>query len=299
MASFWHWFIAASTVLFTIWCVWLVFWSGKQGPTQKGDEELVGHTWDGDLEEWNNPAPRWWKYLYFITIGFALYYMVAYPGLGSFDGVLGWSQYDQYEQEMAAANAKYTPIYEKFAAMPFDELQANDEAHSLGGSLYASYCTTCHGSDARGASGFPNLTDADWQWGNTEQSVIASIGNGRNGIMPALGPALGGDAGVDNMISYVRSLSGLEEAGSGASAQPMFVALCSACHGADGKGVQALGGPNLTDDIWLYGSTEASMRTTLMEGRNGVMPAHRNLLGEARLRILAAYVASLPERRGQ
>ncbi|MEM9207642.1 MAG: cytochrome-c oxidase, cbb3-type subunit III [Pseudomonadota bacterium] len=298
MASFWHWFIAAGTVLFTLWCIWLVHWSSKQGPTLKADEDLVGHTWDGDLEEWNNPAPRWWKYLYFITIAFALYYMVAYPGLGSFDGVLGWSQYDQYEEEMAAANARYTPIYEKFAAMPFDELKTNGEAHSLGGSLYASYCTTCHGSDARGAAGFPNLTDADWQWGNSELALTMTLRNGRNGIMPALGSALGGSDGVDNMVSYVRTLSGLEQRTvNAASAQSQFEALCGACHGADGKGNQMLGAPNLTDEVWLYGSGAEAIRVTIMQGRNGMMPAHGNLLGEARLRILAAYVAGLPERQ--
>lgn len=298
MTDFWHWFIAAGTIAFVIWCVWLVQWSGKQGPANTADEELVGHKWDGDLEEWNNPAPKWWLYLYFLTIIFAVGYLIAFPGLGAFGGALGWSQYGQYEEEMQLAAARYEPIYERFAAMPFDELKANDEAHQLGKSLYASYCTTCHGSDARGAVGYPNLTDDDWLYGNAEQQLITSIGKGRNGIMPALGSALGGDAGVDNMVSYVRSLSGLEEADADAmSSQPMYMALCSACHGADGKGNQMLGGPNLTDDIWLYGGDAETVRATIMNGRNAMMPSHENLLGDKRLRILAAYVGSLSERQ--
>jgi cytochrome c oxidase cbb3-type subunit 3 len=200
---------------------------------------------------------------------------------------------------MAAARAKYEPLYERYAAMPFDELMANDDAHQLGRSLYQNYCTTCHGSDARGATGYPNLTDDEWLYGKNEQALTMTIANGRSGVMPALAPALGGDEGIDNMVTYVRSLSGAVEADESAmQAKSMFVALCSACHGADGKGNQALGAPNLTDDNWLYGGDAASIRQTLVQGRNGVMPAHGNLLGENRVRILAAYVASLSDGDG-
>ncbi|MCH9696318.1 MAG: cytochrome-c oxidase, cbb3-type subunit III [Gammaproteobacteria bacterium] len=294
MPAFWHWFIAAGTIAFVIWCAWLISWSSKQGPQNIADDDVVGHTWDGDLEEWNNPAPKWWLYLYFITIAWAVGYMIAYPGLGSWEGVIGWSQEGQYEAEMQAAAERYEPIYERFAAMEFDTLQDNDEAMSLGASLYASYCTTCHGSDARGATGYPNLTDDDWLWGGTEAALTATLTHGRSGVMPVLAPALGGDAGVDNMVSYVRSLSELIEADAAAnSAKPMFVALCSACHNADGSGNPVFGAPNLTDDIWLYGSSHDAVHTTIISGRNGIMPAHGELLGEDRTKILAAYVASL------
>ncbi|MDH3532876.1 MAG: c-type cytochrome, partial [Gammaproteobacteria bacterium] len=212
MPAFWAWFVAAGTIVFVIWCIWLVSWSAKQGPQDKQDEELVGHKWDGDLEEWNNPAPKWWLYLYFITIAWAVGYMIAYPGIGAFDGLLGWSQETQYEQEMQAAADRYAPIYTRFAEMEFSALAANEDARRLGASLYASYCTTCHGSDARGAPGYPNLTDDDWIWGNSEAQLITSIADGRNAVMPALAASLGGDAGVDNMVRYVRSLSGLIEA---------------------------------------------------------------------------------------
>ena len=296
MPAFWHWFVAAGTILFVLWCVWLIAWSAKQGPQNVADDQVVGHKWDGDLEEWNNPAPKWWLYLYFITIAWAIGYLIAFPGLGAWDGALGWSQEGQYEAEMQAAATRYEPIYDKFAAMDFAERSMNPDANKLGKSLYASYCTTCHGSDARGATGYPNLTDNDWLWGSSEAAITSTLKNGRNGVMPAFAPALGGEQGVDNMIKYVQSLSGLVEADAASeSAKPMFVALCSACHTAEGTGNQAVGAPNLTDDIWLYGSSADSIRTGLEQGRNNMMPAHGELLGENRTKILAAYVYSLSQ----
>jgi cytochrome c oxidase cbb3-type subunit 3 len=296
MPAFWHWFVAAGTIIFVLWCVWLIAWSAKQGPQNVADDQVVGHKWDGDLEEWNNPAPKWWLYLYFITIAWAVGYLILFPGLGAWNGTLGWSQEGQYEAEMQAAADRYEPIYEKFAAMDFEELSANPDANKLGKSLYASYCTTCHGSDARGATGYPNLTDSDWLWGSSEAAITSTLKNGRNGVMPAFAPALGGEQGVENMIKYVQSLSGLVEADAASeSAKPMFVALCSACHTAAGTGNQAVGAPNLTDDIWLYGSSADAIRTGLEQGRNNLMPAHGDLLGENRTKILAAYVYSLSQ----
>lgn len=294
MPTFWHIYIAAGTLLTIFFCGWLIAWSAKQGPQNKSDEETVGHVWDGDLEEWNNPLPRWWLYLFFITIFWGLGYLVAFPGLGGFKGLIGWSSTGQYEQEIAAARERYEPIYAEYAAMDWDALVRHPEARQLGASLYASYCTTCHGSDARGAKGFPNLVDDNWQWGSSEQQIIATITNGRVAVMPVLTPALGGDEGVRNMVTYVRSLSGLVDADAAAQAmQPMFTSLCSACHMPDGSGNPALGAPNLTDDVWLYGSSAEDVEYTLRNGRNGVMPAQETLLGDDRIRILAAYVRSL------
>jgi len=294
MPAFWAWFVAAGTIAFVIWCVWLISWAGKQGPQNKEDEDLVGHVWDGDLEEWNNPAPKWWLYLYFITIAWAAVYLLMYPGIGIFEGLLNWSQEGQYEEEMQAAEARYEPIYERFAAMDFEERVADPEALELGRSLFASYCTTCHGSDARGGPGYPNLTDNDWQWGNSEDNIVTTITHGRNGIMTSWAAVLGSDEGVDNMVRYVRSLSGLEEADEAAlTAKPIFTTVCAACHTPAGTGNIALGAPNLTDETWLYGSSPESIRTTIVDGRNGVMPPHGELLGEKRTKILAAYVYSL------
>ena len=294
MAAFWQWFVAAGTILFVIWCVWIIWWATKQGPINVADDEVVGHKWDGDLEEWNNPAPSWWLYLYFITLGWAVLYMVLYPGLGVFEGTLGWSQAGQYEEEMAAANERYEPIYERFAAMPFEERMADPDAMRLGASLYASYCTTCHGSDARGAIGFPNLTDGSWQWGASEDQIVYTLMNGRTGVMIPHRDLLGGDEAVANMANYVLSLSGAVEADEAAQAmQPKFMQFCVACHMPDGTGQPLVGGPNLTDGNWLYGGSKEDVMYTIANGRNGQMPAHGELLGENRARILAAYVKSL------
>ena len=296
MPAFWAWFVAAGTIAFIIWCVWLISWAGKQGPQNKEDEDLVGHVWDGDLEEWNNPAPKWWLYLYFITIAWAVGYMIVYPGIGAFEGLFGWSQEGQYEQEMQAAEARYEPIYERFAAMEFDDLVQDDDALALGRSLFASYCTTCHGSDARGAPGYPNLTDGDWQWGGTEQDIISSITNGRNAIMTPWAPMLGSDEAVENMVTYVQSLSGIVDVSEVEdSARTQFTTFCAACHMPTGTGNPVLGAPNLTDDVWLYGSSEEAIRTPIEQGSNGQMQANGEFLGENRTRILAAYVYSLSQ----
>ncbi len=296
MPAFWHWFVAGLTVLFIIWCVWLVSWSAKQGPKDVADDDLVGHKWDGDLEEWNNPAPKWWLYLYFITIAWGVGFLVAYPGLGHFKGMPGWTSAGQYEAEMDYAAATYEPIYEEFAAMEFADLTRNEEALALGKSLFASYCTTCHGSDARGAPGYPNLTDSDWQWGSGEQNIVATITKGRMAIMTPWAQVLGSDEAVTNMAKYVRSLSGLEEADESVQAmQTQFQTFCGACHMPTGMGNPALGAPNLTDEVWLYGSSVDTIRTAIIEGRNGQMPAHGELLGANRTKILAAYVASLSQ----
>ena len=294
MPAFWHWFVVVGTIVFVVWCIWLIGWSAKQGPQDKADEDLVGHKWDGDLEEWNNPAPKWWLYLYFITVFWGIGYMIAFPGLGNFEGMLGWSQVGQYEAEQKVAAERFEPIYARFAEMDFEALSADPDAQKLGASLYASYCTTCHGSDARGATGYPNLTDDEWIWGNSEEQLVASIGKGRIAVMPQLGPAMGGEEGIRNMARYVLSLSGAVEADEAAQAmQPMFVALCSACHTPEGTGNQMLGSQDLTNDIWLYGGSEEDVIETLTNGRNGIMPPHGDLLGENRTKILAAYILSL------
>ena len=296
MTAFWSWFVAAGTIVFIVWCVWLIGWSAKQGPQGKEDEDLVGHKWDGDLEEWNNPAPKWWLYLYFITIAWAVGYLIVYPGIGIFDGVAGWTSESQYEQEIQQAEERYAPIYEKFAAMDFDALVQDEEALALGGSLFASYCTTCHGSDGRGAPGYPNLTDDDWQWGGSEQDIITTITNGRIGIMTPWAQVLGSDEAVDNMVRYVQSLSGIVEADEAAmSAKAQFTTLCAACHTPAGTGNPLLGAPNLTDDVWLYGSSADHIRNAIENGLQGQMPAQGELLGENRTRILAAYVKSLSQ----
>lgn len=293
MSTAMSWVVIIGTVLSLLGCFWLIVWTNRQRQSEEEIKESESHVWDENIRELNNPLPMWWLYLFVITIVGSAAYFVLYPGLGNFSGTLAWSQEDQYEREMAAAEERYGPIFERFGAMPYDELVSNAEALGIGSSLYANYCAQCHGSTARGAIGFPNLTDGAWLYGGTPENIEYAILNGRAGIMPALGAAMGAD--LDNMVEYARSMADNIDAGS--PIHTKYVTFCSACHAADGSGNQALGAPSLVDDIWLYGSSPDAVKHSIEIGRNGVMPAHRNLLGEDRSRILAAYVYSLSEPR--
>jgi cytochrome c oxidase cbb3-type subunit 3 len=266
-----------------------------------GESDTTGHTWDEDLVEYNHPLPRWWIWLFYITIVFSLVYLLLYPGLGSYAGSFKWTSTGQYEEEVKSAEALYGPLYQKFASQDVRQLAADPEARAVGQKLFLNNCAQCHGSDAAGGRGFPNLTDRDWLYGGEPEAIEASIMNGRNGIMPALGPSLGQEGTLD-AANYVLSLSGAKhDAARAARGKQTFAAVCSACHGADGKGNQTLGAPNLTDNIWLHGGSEAAIVETITKGRGSnalnpgqsAMPAHKDSLGEAKVRILAAYVYSL------
>lgn len=273
--------------------LWLLtVWQARIGVSDQ--QETTGHVWDEDLTELNNPLPLWWRNLFYITLAFGALYLVLYPGLGSFGMLLNWTQVKQYEEQMAEAEARYGPIFEKHLNQPIEEIFMDLEALKIGERLYASYCTVCHGSDAGGVIGFPNLRDGDWLYGGTPEAIETSIMKGRNGVMPGWKAALGGDQGVEQMATYVLSLSGrkVDEAKAAAGKQK-FGMFCIGCHGPEGKGNQQLGAPNLTDDIWLYGGSEQAVTATIANGRNGVMPAHEEFLGEAKVHLLAAYIYSL------
>lgn len=288
------WFIVIGTGLSLLACFWLIFWTNRQRQSDADIAESESHVWDENIRELNNPLPMWWLYLFVLTVIFSFGYLVVYPGFGNFGGTFGWSQAGQYEQEVAAAEERYGPMFARYGQTDFAELVTDQQALGIGQSLYANYCSQCHGSTARGAIGFPNLVDNDWLYGGEPENIEYAILNGRAGIMPALGPAMGDD--LDAMIAHVQSMAdGID---TGSAIHQKFVTFCGACHGADGTGNQMLGGPNLTDDIWLYGSSDAAIRQSILEGRNGVMPAHRNLIGEDRARILAAYVYSLSRGAG-
>lgn len=284
--------ITVVTVLNVVGCGWLIWWTARSVPGEAAKGEVTGHVWDGDLQERNNPMPRWWLILFFATIVFCLVYFLLYPSLGGFKGVLGWSKQSQYAEEMAEAAERYGPMYAAFRDQDIPALAANPKALALGRSLFLTNdCINCHGSDARGATGFPNLTDKDWLHGGEPQDIVESITHGREGLMPALGTALG-PQGVDEVVSYVLALSGREAPADQAAAGKARFMLCAACHGVDGKGNQTLGAPNLTDDIWLYGGSADAIRRTVTLGRHGQMPAHQ-WLGDDKIRLLAAYVYSL------
>lgn len=291
-SSFWNWYIIILTGLAFLACFWLVRWLSKMPAEDIG--KPTGHVWDEDLQEFNNPLPRWWLMLFYITLFFGIGYLALYPGLGTFKGYLGWTSTGQYEREMDQADAEYGPLFKKYSGMPLAAVAADPEARRMGERMFVSYCAVCHGSDARGARGFPNLRDSDWLYGGTPEAIEASIMNGRNGVMPAWEQALGGEAGVSDVAQYVLSLSGGDvDAAAAGRGQEKFQQLCVACHGADGTGNQTLGAPNLTDKVWLYGGSRAAVMETIAKGRNGQMPAHKEFLGQEKSHLLAAYVYSL------
>ena len=292
-SEFWSWWVIGLTLANIVGCWWLISWTSKKREGEAASGDVTGHTWDEGLQEYNNPLPRWWLWLFHITLVFGLGYLVLYPGLGKFPGVLNWTDNSRYEKEMEAADAKYGPIFAKYAERPIEELAQDAEAVAVGQRLYINYCATCHGSDARGAVGFPDLTDGAWLYGGTPAAIKTSILNGRQAAMPAWGDALG-EQGVDEVTEYVLSLGGRSsDAAKAEAGKVKFDAMCAACHMPDGTGNQALGAPNLTDDIWLYGGSPGAIRQSIVDGRNGQMPAHGEFLGEHKVHVLSAYVYRL------
>jgi len=311
-SDFWHWYVIVLTFASIAYCAWLL-WKMSKAKVQPGAPaaapggrvETTGHTWDGDLAEFNNPLPQWWMWLFWITILFSLAYLVLYPGLGRLPGVTGWTSGSQYAAEAADMDAKTKPLYDKYLAMDLKAVAADPQAKAMGERLFLSYCAPCHGSDARGSRGFPNLADGDWLYGGEPETVRESITNGRMGVMPPLGPGLGEEK-VKNVVAYVRSLSGLPADGLNAQlGKEVFMQNCAACHGSEGKGTQALGAPNLTDKVWLYDSSEATIALGINKGRHvGIdpehkaMPAHKDTLGDGKIQVIAAYVWGLSNRAG-
>lgn len=292
-SGFWHWYIAGISVVGILGCGVLLWMQSTARPPKGQKVELHGHVWDDDLTEYNNPLPRWWMWLFYITIVFALLYLAIYPGLGNFAGQLGWTSQNAYEDEVKQAEAQFGPLFAKYQKTDIAALSKDPAAVAMGQRLFLTYCIQCHGSDAGGAKGFPNLRDKDWLYGGDPATIETTILNGRNGIMPALGDAIGGDAGIKELTQYVRSLSGLKHDAKLADAGKARFAICAACHGPEGKGNTAMGAPNLTDDVWLYGSSEETIAETLKNGRNNMMPSQKERLGEAKVHLLAAYVYSL------
>jgi len=295
MTSGWSLFVVLVTIVNILACVWLLRWTTRpRSATEKiGGGADTGHVWDKDLREYNNPLPRWWLWVFYITVAWGLIYLVLYPGLGSFGGMKGWSSAGQYEQERRAVEEKVAAWYAPFATMTIPQLAADGRAMSTARNLFLNNCAPCHGSDGGGAKGFPNLTDSDWQWGGDADTVVATVTGGRIAAMPAWGAVLG-PQGVKEVVAYVRTLSGQPaDAALAAAGKPRFETVCAACHGPEGKGNPLVGAPNLTDKTWLYGGDEATITETVTNGRNGQMPAFGERLGALRVKLLAAYVTKL------
>lgn len=292
-SAFWDVYIALISLVSIIACAVFLKMQSVRKPVES---DTSGHVWDEDIKEYNNPMPRWWAWLFYITIAFSLGYLALYPGLGSYAGALGWTQVKQLEDENAQAQALYGPLYEKFAAQDIDALAKNAAALAIGQKLFLNNCAQCHASDGGGSRGFPNLTDRDWLWGGTPEAIKTSITDGRTGAMPPFGPALGEQA-VKDLAHYVMSLSGgAHDSIRAAGGKEKYAQTCVACHGAEGKGNQALGAPNLTDRIWLHGSGETAIAEQITKGRMNQMPAHKDLLSPAKIHLLAAYVYSLSQK---
>lgn len=291
-SNFWEIYISGITVLGIVGCLVLLFVTGKIRATSASDN-TTGHVWDGDLREMNNPLPRWWSYMFVLTIVFSLIYLVLYPGLGSNPGTLGWSSAKLHTDEIAKGNAETAPIYAKFMAMKPEELAKDAQAMAIGERLYSNNCAQCHASDARGSKGFPNLTDADWLHGGAAEKIKETLTVGRVGNMPPMAAAVGSSEDVKNLAQYVLSLSGSAHDSARAALGKEKFAVCAACHGPDGKGMQAVGAANLTDNIWLHGFGEKSIIDMINNGKTNVMPAQKDKLTEAQIHVLTSYVWGL------
>jgi cytochrome c oxidase cbb3-type subunit 3 len=273
--------------------LWLIFSQREWLKPQPGKVEDTGHVWDGDLREMNNPVPRWWTVMYIMMCLFGLGYLVLYPGLGAFQGSLAYTSAQEVKQDQAALDATVKPIYARFANMDIPQIAADSEAHLIGERLFLNNCAQCHGSDAKGSTSFPNLVEGDLIYGRQPDVLLATITQGRNGVMPAFGAAIDARTAGD-IAQYVRSLSGLaHDQIRTLRGKPEYMNTCAACHGPEGKGNKALGAPNLTDDVWLYGSSEATIVHGIVNGRNNRMPAQNQTLSAEQIRLVAAWVWGL------
>jgi cytochrome c oxidase cbb3-type subunit 3 len=297
-SNFWSIFVAVATVVSILACLALLWFSGKAKAMTVNDN-TTGHVWDGDLREMNNPLPRWWVWLFIITIVFALVYLAMYPGLGSFPGLLKdktgatWTSAGQHAAELAKGEADVAPLYARFAALSVEEVSRDPQAHAIGERLFMNNCSQCHGSDARGGKGFPNLTDKDWLHGGSPEKIKETLVQGRIGQMPPMAAAVGSSDDVKNVAHYVLSLSGGPHDSVRAALGKAKYSACAACHGPDGKGNQALGAPNLTDDIWLHGYGENAIIAMVNKGKVNPMPAQADKLTVGQIHVLTSYVWGL------
>ncbi|MEO6853825.1 MAG: cytochrome-c oxidase, cbb3-type subunit III [Rhodoferax sp.] len=291
-SNFWSVFISAVSVVSIAACL-LLLWITARKKVPFQSDNSTGHVWDGDLREMNNPLPRWWVGLFILTVLFGVGYLVAYPGLGSYAGKLGWTSQGEYNAEVAQANRELAPLYAQFTALPPEKLAGNAQAMAVGERLFMNNCAQCHGSDARGSKGFPNLTDGDWLHGGTPDKIWETITHGRIGVMPPMAAAVGTPDDVKNVANYVLSLSGSPNDSLRAALGKSKFSVCAACHGVGGKGNQAIGAPNLSDDIWLHGWGEAAIIAMVNNGKTNQMPAQHDKLTEAQIHVLASYVWGL------
>lgn len=304
MTTAWNWYVIILVLFNLLGITWLLWWTAKRRPGDPKPED-ISHYWDGDITEFNKPMPRWWINGFYIAIAFAFGYLFWYGGFGTYPGLSHWTSKGEHDTAAAQANAQLERTFAPYKGQAIDALAQNPAAVELGRSIFANNCATCHGSSAKGATGYPNLTDDIWHWGGSPERILETVTKGREGVMPAWGKALtgmGGPDAVDYVIAYVRQLGhqGTNAPNDFAAARgkELFESVCAACHGKDGKGNPALGAPDLTDNYWLYGDSTESLRETITNGRHGSMPAWGETLGDTRTRLVAAYVWSLSHKPG-
>lgn len=290
MASFWSYWIIILTTITIVGLTWILFANRKR--EQQSADKTTGHVADG-IEEFDNPLPAWWFYMFVITIVWGIGYLIVYPGMGNFAGVIGWTQIGQYDREVATAEDRYRDMRDRYLALPVEEIAGDPAVRKMGMRLFANNCAQCHGADAKGRYGFPNLSDDDWIYGGDPAVIKATIENGRQAAMPAWGSIIG-DKGVADVTQYVLGLNGRDtDEAQAAAGKTVFETYCAACHGADGHGNPALGAPNLTNGVWLYGGSAEQIAQSVRAGRNGAMPAFKDTLSEDKIHLLSAYVYSL------
>ncbi|HEY1226086.1 MAG TPA: cytochrome-c oxidase, cbb3-type subunit III [Ramlibacter sp.] len=290
--NFWSVYVAGVTLVGMLACL-LLLWITSRKKVQATADNTTGHVWDEDLVEMNIPMPRWWMWLFVGTVVFSLLYLVAYPGLGTYQGELGWTSRDAYRGEVEQADRELAPLYAQFTSRKPEEVAGDPQAMAIGDRLFMNNCAQCHGSDARGSKGFPNLADADWLHGGSADKIVETITRGRKGSMPPMAAAVGSADDVKNVANYVLSLSGAPHDSLRAQLGKSKFTACAACHGVDGKGNQAIGAPNLTDDTWLHGYGEQAVIAMINNGKTNVMPAQQGKLTDAQIHVLAAYVWGL------
>lgn len=294
-SSGWSVFVAVASVVSMVACLVLLAIAARRR-VMAGDN-TTGHTWDVDLTELNNPLPRWWMWLFIITVVFSFVYLVLYPGAGSLAGTLGWTSTGQHQAELKAAQAAMQPVYARYASAPAETLMQDPAAMGIGERLFVNNCAACHGSDARGSKGFPNLTDGDWLHGGDHATIIKTLTEGRVGMMPPLAAVVGDAKDLHNVAQYVLSLSGATHDAAAATAGQAKFAICAGCHGVDGKGNPAIGAPNLADKTWLHGFGEDAIVSIVTNGKTNVMPAQAQRLTPEQIHVLGAYVMSLSRNR--
>lgn len=293
MSDFWSVYIIAIIAINIIGCAALLFFTRRKKAGAE-ENETTGHVYDG-IEEYDNPLPRWWLWMFYITIIFSVIYLILYPGLGKFEGVLGWTQTKQYEEEVATADEKYLPLFEQYSAMSIEDLQNEPDALDMGQSIFVNTCFGCHGADGRGGIGFPNLTDDEWIYGGTPDDIVYSIKEGRQGVMPPWGETLGEEK-LSAVLHYILSENEIERtfrAELVEEGKTTYQTYCQACHSADLSGNPVMGAPNLKDDVWLHGGSISMIKNTIRNGVNANMPPHDEILGEHKIHLVAAYVYSL------